>query len=504
MSGISRFTPGMYTAERQAGRLKDMRATLSDLTRQLATGRVSDTLGGLGASRSAVVDLRAQLARAAGHKEVNQRGALRLDLMSNALDNLRTIAGDARRDALSASGPDSARAIASAAEIARGRLMSALGELNADFDGQFLFSGRATDTQPVPAPQSLIDGTPGADGLRTLISERRAADRGDGTGRLALDQTGASVSITEDTPPTFGFRLKSMVNTLNGGTIVGPNGVPQSVSLTLTAALSAGQTVTLALSLPDGSSESVTLVAREAGQPGAADSSFVIAGDLAGTAANLKAALATAIRTKADTALSAASSIVAAQDFFAATEDAPARRIDGPPFDVATGFVPSGARVTQGWYQGDASAALSARQSQVVTIDRGVSIAAGARANEAPMQAVLAGLAALAAEQADAADPQAVARYRALSERAAGVMSQSAPDSLKGVISDVVAASSAMTAANQRHTQRTAVVEAAIADIEQPSLEDLSASILSLQTRMEASYQVTASIGRLSLASYLG
>ena len=47
------------------------------------------------------------------------------------------------------------------------------------------------------------------------------------------------------------------------------------------------------------------------------------------------------------------------------------------------------------------------------------------------------------------------------------------------------------------------MLQGALGDIEQPSIEELSASILALQTRLQASYQVTASLSKLSLANYL-
>ncbi len=501
MTTLSRFTPGLYSAERQAGRLEDLRKSLDTLSRQLSTGRRAETLGEVGAARSTLIDMRAQLSRTTAYQSVNERGALRLSLMSGALDNLAKLGAAARRDALTATGPETIETVGVRTTGARANLAAALDQLNTDLDGQYLFAGRANDQVPVPDAGALLDGDGAAAGLRTLIAERRAADKGDGLGRLTLDQTGATVSLTEENPPTFGFKLKSMVSSLSGGTVTGPDGVPRAVSLSLSSTLAVGQTITLSLSLPDGSSESITLVAREVGQPGDAASGFTIAGNLNDTAANLRASLAAALAAKADTALAAASSMVAAQDFFAATADTPARRIDGPPYDTATGFAASGSRPTMLWYQGDADPALTARDSQRTTIDRGLTLGVGARANEAPLQAMLAGFAVLGAEQPTTGDSHAVERFRALSDRAA---SQWGPTALSGIVGDLSAASAAMASANERHQQRANLFETAIAGIEQPSLEELSASILSIQTRLEASYQVTASIGRLSLASYLG
>lgn len=503
MTVLSRFSPGLMSSERQVSQLKSMRAGLDDLTRQLATGRRAETHGGYGVGRSAVLDMRAELARAGAVRQVADRAGVRLGLVNETLSALGRLASDARAEALTQPVPASHATAATLASSARARLNEAFSQLNTAFDGQYLFSGRATDARTVPDPRAVLDGTGTADGLRTLIAERRAADLGSGLGRLSLAQSGASVSIAEENPPPpFGFKLRSLVSSLSGGTVSGPDGIPRAATLTLSPLLSAGQTVTLELSLPDGSSESITLVARQMGSP-PGEGAFTIAADPAITAANLRAALASAIAGRASTALSAASSVVAAEDYFAGTAENPARRIAGPPFETATGFAASGSRPTALWYGGE-DAGGDARGTQVVALERGVSVGIGARAIEAPIRRVLAGLGAQAAETADPNDPNALVRSKALAERAAGLLAQSGGQGVGNIVADFAMAEASLGRARERQEQRTAFLEGAISEIEHPSMEELSASILAMKTRLEASYEVTARIGQMSLANYLG
>lgn len=502
---LSRYTPGTLSADRQASRLQSMRTSLDDLNRQLATGRRSETLGGMARGRSSVLDMQAQLRQTNGFEAIAQRGGVRLSVMNAALGAITRTASDARTAAFTAPNPGSVAEAAASTLAARGRLNEVIDQLNSDLDGQYLFSGRASDRKPVVTSAAILNGDGAKAGLGTLIAERRAADLGDGMGRLGLASSGATLSISEENPPPpFGFKLKSLAIGMSGGTVSGPDGVPRQASLTLSPLLTAGNTVTLELTLPDGSSESITLVAREMPQAGPDGSSFTLAADIATTTANLKAALASALASRAQTSLAAASATVAAEDFFAGTAETPPRRIAGPPFATATGFAAPGSRETVIWYQGDAEPGADPRQSQRAPLDRGVSVGVGARADEAPIRKVLAGFAVMAAEQTSASEPLGLERRSALATRSAGLLAQTSGQGLQTIVTDLSIAEGAMSAARSRHVQRAAIFETAIADIQHPSMEELSASILSMQTRLEASYQVTANISRLSLSNYLG
>lgn len=495
MAISSSFAPGLFASQRQSADLRDLRAQLGDLNRQLATGRRSETLGGLKTGRSTVLTMRADVATIEGYGAVAKRGKVRIGMMTGALDQVTKIARDARSSAMNAAAtPEAQRA---AIFASRTRLDETIGLLNSDFDGQFLFSGRAATTSPVVSSATLLAGSGGAAGLTTLIDERRQADAGSGLGRLNLSVAGPVVSLGEEAAGLpFGFKL-GLAGATGGLSVAGPAGAP--AALTVTAGMvQPGEALSLTLTLPDGSSEQIEIVARLAGTVGPVRS-FEVGADPASTAANLAGALDTALRDRTNTSLAASSAIIAAEDFFAGSASAPARRIDGPPFATATAFAASGSRPTQQWYVGDDAPAISPRSGQLATVDRGVTLGVGARANEAPLRKVLAGLAVVAAE----ASGTNTARQQAVLEQSRRLLSQDGAEVVSSISTDLAQAGSAMQAAETRHSTRANLVNGMLADIEQPSMEELSASILSLQTRLQASYQVTANLSRLNLTEYL-
>lgn len=494
MTITTEFAAGMFGSQRHSADLRSLSSTLADLNRQLATGRRAETLGGLSAGRSAVLTMRADLARLDGHDAAAQRGVVRIGMMTGVLDHIGGIARDARATAMNAG--MTAESQRGAIAAARANLDGVISQLNTDFDGQFLFSGRAANTEPVANVSTILDGAIGADGLRTLIAERRAADAGSGLGRLTLGVAASTVSLSEEAAGLpFGFKL-SGASAGGGLSLTGPAGTPAGVAITATG-VAAGDSFSLTLTLPDGTREAVTLAARAAGTTGGANS-FAVGADDAATAANLSAALDGVLREKVGSVLAGASASVAAEDFFAGTASAPARRIAGPPFESATGFAAAGSRPTVQWYFGEDSAG-DPRQSQLLGIDKGVTLGVGARANEAPVRKVLAGLAMVAAE---AGGSNAV-RQNATLERSRGLLAQDGNGTISSVSTDLAQAGASMEAVSKRHGAHANLIHGLLADIEQPSLEELSASILSLQTRLQASYQVTASLSRLSLAEYL-
>ena len=68
---------------------------------------------------------------------------------------------------------------------------------------------------------------------------------------------------------------------------------------------------------------------------------------------------------------------------------------------------------------------------------------------------------------------------------------------------DLGLAQSSMSVANERHTASKSYLNAALDSVENASLEEVSTSILTLQTRLQASYQTTSILSRLTLTSYL-
>jgi flagellar hook-associated protein 3 FlgL len=111
------------------------------------------------------------------------------------------------------------------------------------------------------------------------------------------------------------MNLSAFSSTLTGATVTGPAGSPSGVSINLGGTNpNDGDKVSFAFKLPDGTTEQVQLTASSATP--LPTGSFAIGTTSAITAANLKAALTTAIGTLANTSLVAASAVAAGNDFF--------------------------------------------------------------------------------------------------------------------------------------------------------------------------------------------
>lgn len=489
---ISRpYASGLYAQVKNAARLVDMKTTLEDLNRQLSTGKRSATFAGLD-RRATALSIRSQLADMTGYKGVASRGEIRASVMSNALEAIRAAGADQRTDANASLTAGTMLVPGLIQAQAKIRFDTVISALNTDYDGQYLFSGANASQKPLASAIDMINGTAGAAGLRQLIDERTQADLGSGLGRLSVAQAGTAVTVSEESAGLpFGLKIAGVSGTMAGASVAGSD--PDVLTVNLASQPNTGDTINISLTLPDGSSESISLVAG-----GTSSNGFAIGATTAATAANLAASIGSALGTVASTKLAGASAVIASNDFFAGTSANPPRRVDGPPFGTATGYAAAGSRPTVLWYNGEDGAG-DPRDTQIAVVDRGVAIGVGARANEQPLRDVLAGIAAIILAPGDAEGFRAVAgrvspQVNALNQSVAG----------KDLITDIGVARQGMKQAIARHGVSEGVLGTALADIEDAPIEEVSASILSLQTRLQASYQATATISRLNLADYLG
>ena len=195
--------------------------------------------------------------------------------------------------------------------------------LNAQAGDRYLFSGRATDTPAVETLDHIMNGDGARAGLKQLISERNQADLGaDGRGRLTIGAGGPNTVQIDEQVTTFGFKLGSITSNVTGATTSGPTGSPASMSIDFSAAApNPGETVTVRLNLPDGTSENLTLTATTDSPPGANE--FTIGATVGQTATNFQTALTTSIENLGASALTAASAVAASSDFFNADVNNP-------------------------------------------------------------------------------------------------------------------------------------------------------------------------------------
>ena len=481
--------------------LIDMRAQFDDLSQQLSSGQKSQTYAGLGLGSGLTVSLNAQLSAIGSYDNTIAMASTRIDLAQNALTAMADI-GSSTRTAL-ATGQAGAGNATTAQTTAQSSLQQLLGLLNTQSGNRYLFSGLATDTPAVASYDDIVNGNGARAGLTQLIDERSQADLGaDGLGRLVLGApTSTSVSVAKDAVSPFGFKLASATSTLSNVTVSGPTGSPASLSIDFGGLPSDGDKLTLGLTLPDGSSESLTLTATTQSPPGKGQ--FAIGTTTADTAANLQSALSSAIGDLGSTALKAASAVAASNEFFAGDLNNPPQRVNGPPFDTATSLTAGTAANTVIWYTGEAGSG-SARSTATARIDHSLVVSYGARANEDALRSLVQNVATLAAVSVSASDPNAADFSAALDKRLSdNLQGSSGAQSISDIETELAGAQSSMNNMKSNHQQVTTTLQDMLQQITGVSNEDIGSKLLALQTRMQAAMQTTSMIYQTSLVNYL-
>ncbi|OYW97707.1 MAG: hypothetical protein B7Z14_16940, partial [Bosea sp. 32-68-6] len=246
------------------------------------------------------------------------------------------------------------------------------------------------------------------------------------------------------------------------------------------------------------------LAARATGTTGQASDSFEIGVDVNATAANLRASITAALGKEAATTLSAASSQVAARNFFAGTPSSPPLRVPGPPYNTATAAPAAGtAANTVIWYRGD-DGSDPARSTASVQVDKGQIVGTGARANEEAFRIGLAQFAIMAAESFPANDANSQARYEAMTARVSDRLAfGNGAQKPAEIITEFGSAQTALARAKERHESTKNYLDTTLSSVETVSREEVAVQILSLQTQLQASYETTAILSKLTLTNYL-
>jgi flagellar hook-associated protein 3 FlgL len=483
--------------------LTQMRSQFEDLQRQLSSGQKSSTYAGLGIDRGVTVSLNAQLSAISGFNNTIDNVMARINLMNTALGNMIDITSTVKSAMVQANGVSNGNGAAVAQQTANSLLDQLIALLNSQAGDRFLFSGRATDQPAVESLDHILNGDGARAGLKQLITERNQADLGiDGLGRLVISApTATSVAVAEDSTSPFGFKLASITSNVTGATASAPNGSPPSMGIDFSAVPNPGETVTLRFNLPDGTSETLTLTATNDSPPGTNE--FTIGGTPALTAANFQAALNNAIGKLASTSLTAASAVAASNDFFSADVNNPPQRVGGsPPFYGATGMVPGTAANTVIWYTGE-TGSDPARSTATARIDTSLVVAYGARANEDAIRTLVQNVATLAAVTISPTDPNAVGLSSELDQRLIGNLGRPGTQSIADIETDLASAQTSLSAARSRHQQATSTLSDFLQQIDGVSNEDVGAQLLTLQTRMQATMQVTSMLFQTTLVNYL-
>jgi hypothetical protein len=295
----------------------NLKNQMTTLQSQLATGEKSTTYAGMGVNEGFAIAARSQLGNISAFTDTMTNINTNIGVANTALQALVDIGTTVQNTANSASQSLNSTGQTIGQQTATAQLSSMLGVLNTQAGDRYLFSGSAINTPPVASVDTILNGTTTQAGLKQLISERAQADGTTGLGRLVIaSPTTTSLQVVEDAAGSpFGLKLAAVSSTLTGATVTGPAGSPASVSVGLGLTNpNNGDQLNLQFNLPDGTTESIVLTASSATPP--PTGSFAIGATPAATAANLKAALTSAIGTLANTSLVAASALQAGNDFF--------------------------------------------------------------------------------------------------------------------------------------------------------------------------------------------
>lgn len=496
------FAANSLAARRSGDLFVGMRRELDDLQRQMATGQKSATFGGLGLERRTSLDFRGKLSAIDGYLAAIDDAQLRVTMMTQGLERLDAMAG-AARSALSPPRFDPAADGRSLAQrSAEDQLKLAIDVLNGELAGRHVFAGRASDRPPVVDYKTIMEGDATRLGLKAMIAERVAADQGaGGLGRATFANAsvaGVETFTLQTTDASlYGLHVVGVAETMANATAATATAAGVTTAqLDFTAPPAAGEGFSLDIVLPDGTAQTLSFTAVAAGPVGPGQ---FLAGTTAAEARdNARAAVEAALvaLTGSDD-YQASSKVLAAQEFFAQTSAQP---IPAVPAALAVYSKPVVA-----WYVGDDDTASvpNGRDTAPVRADASYVVGAGARANEAPIRNVLAQLGALAATSFTNDDPGRQG-YEALADKVRANLGPPDPAlDVAAVVTELGAAMASMNAAKERHQATAAVLQDTLAGNEEAKPEAVAAAILALQTRLQASYQTTSILARLSIVNYL-
>jgi flagellin-like hook-associated protein FlgL len=503
---ITSYGTGAYRAAKPNG-FVSARTELSDLERQLATKQRAESYGDLGMDRRTSLDLNAKVSSLDSWLGGIALADVNLKISTKAVESFAKLTSETVNDTRSNSYVASSTGRSAPQVLAEEKFKQTLDMLNSSVNGRYLFSGKTSDVQPTVSYSEMIEGDgAGRAGLRQLISERRQADLGvSGLGRLTTGGAAATATIADEAPAHgYGFKLAGAASSSAALTPTFTAGPPADISVTVASQPTAGDTLRIKLDLPDGTQEEIVLTARAAGTNGSNTDSFEIGADVNATAANLRSSINAALGKEAATTLSAASSQVAAKNFFAGSTSNPPLRVPGPPYDTATAAPAAGtAANTVIWYQGD-DGSDPARSTATVQVDKGQTVGTGARANEEAFRVGLAQFAVMAVETFPAGDANSQARYEAMTSRVSEKLGfGGSVQKPAEIITELGSAQTSLARAKERHESTKNYLTTTLAGVENVTTEEVAVQILALQTQLQASYQTTAILSKLSLTNYL-
>ena len=498
ISGLNGYssTMLMQTLSRNSERMED-------LSIQLSSGKKAQTYGGLGGDAGMSLDLRAQISAVEGFRSAIEQAKLQISMMDVALQRLVDIGTE-----VSGSATPSEYNITSSNQsvpqmTATTLVKEALGLLDTELDGDFVFSGTTSEQQPTRSYDQIIYGADGADGLITVTDERMRADAGsDGRGRLAVSTAGSTMTIAEQAT-VFGYKLSTVSSTLSNATVTGPAGSPASIDVALSGTPNANEVLSFTFTLPDGSSEVLHLKATN-GATAPGDGTF----SLVGTTDNIADAIATELAYQIEQNVKvegeAASRIQASMDLFLTSGGAEPKRVVGTPETATTLDTASNAgKATIQWYLGD-NGTGRARDTTAARVDNRLDVSYGARANEDSLARQLAYITAFTLPNYDQNSSEDKNRYAAFAGViSSGLSSIQQGDVVKTIQTELGVANKVLSDADTRHKTTSSMLKTASDSIDAADKEEVAARLMALRNTIEASYSATSILYNLSLTKYI-
>ncbi|MCJ2089361.1 flagellin [Methylobacterium sp. E-005] len=523
MTTITPFAAGAYLTTRNASNLTALKNQLNDLSNQVSSGKVATTYGGLGAGRSTALNAQAMLSALTGYASGIGAAQTRTDLAVTSLTQVATL-GTTARDTLNNGLQSAAATTVSGRATAMADLQTALDTLNQSAAGNYLFGGGNATTPPVADVGLIINGTTNQDGSKKLglqgyIAEQVKADLGSGMGRLGVTQpTSNAVTVSEPndaTRGTFGFTLSgatsstpSVPTAIAATSVAGTTSTQGQVSFTVNSQPAVGDSITVTLQMNDKDKTTTTLTLTAVS--GTSDPSvtgtgatFAIGADKDATADNLNTALKGVLSMAAQTTLTASSTATAAENFFSGSASAGVYPLHIDTSSGLPAYVAGTKDNTVLWYQGEDSQ-TPAIDTQSVQISAGASIGTGARANDGSIQKVLAGLATMAYALPATTAGDVNTAYQAVVDRAGGLLTSAyTSPSVQDTVTQLSLASARLKNASSTNAATQNTVQNTLDGIEQAPTEEVVAKLLDVQNRLQASYQITATLSKLSLVNYI-
>lgn len=496
-----------FATQSSMNALTRMSTQMAKLQTQMTTGEKYASLAEMGNTRFGALSLNSRLDKISAYQGNIDIVSTRLSFLDKAMTRLDTIQSDARKSVTVGGYGTNNINLQTAPTQALAQLDEVLTLLNTQADGRYVMGGNVTDTPPVEGTNAILDGANGRAGFRTLVTERKAADAGaDGQGRLVTSMPAVdTVQLAEDGVHPFGFKISTLSGDSGPVNFTFPTGAdPETLAVQFTGVPVSGHRINLSMTMPDGTNETIVMTAVSG--PTTKPGEYQVGADAATTAASFEAALKSTLVYEGQTRLAAASSYATADNFFFGSGGS-VMRVPSPAA-TATALVPATATDTILWYRGESNT-NPARQSVSARIDDSTSVNYGVRANESGLVGLVRSLAVMSVETYPTSPATADAsrgRFDAVAARQASRLSESNSvnaGSIEVITVELGVATATLGNVKQRQTTYSAQLENMLADITQAPIEQIAMELLTLKTRLEASYTTTSSISQLSLVNYM-